>query len=86
MGAIASGATPAAAAKPADSEFVKVKAEKGMGCPSCGAKNTRVVFCPYCGTGFCANCTPSLVPGPDAFTYVCPKCSEQVTVKKKAAG
>jgi len=56
-----------------------------MGCPSCGARNTRVVFCPYCGTGFCANCTPSLLPGADAFTYTCPKCSESVSVKKKSA-
>ena len=85
LGALASGAASPTGNKPADSEFVKVKAEKGMGCPSCGARNTRVVFCPYCGTGFCANCTPSLLPGADAFTYTCPKCSESVSVKKKSA-
>ncbi len=86
LGAIAGGdALQAPSVKEeASSEFVKVKAEKGMGCPNCGAKNTRVVFCPYCGQGFCANCAPSITPGASSFSYVCPKCGESVTVKKKA--
>ncbi|MFA4946585.1 MAG: hypothetical protein WC607_03570 [Candidatus Micrarchaeia archaeon] len=69
--------------KKADSEFVAVKTEKGMGCPKCGAKGTRVVFCPYCGTGFCANCATGVEPGAESFSYSCPKCGESVTVKKK---
>ncbi len=66
----------------AGSEFVDVKREDGMACPNCGAKNTKVVYCPYCGLGFCANCATSLVPGKDAFIYTCPKCGEDVKVKK----
>ncbi|MFQ5406277.1 MAG: hypothetical protein ACE5DI_03925 [Candidatus Micrarchaeia archaeon] len=65
-------------------ELVKIQAEKGMGCPGCHSKNTRIVFCPYCGTGMCANCAPKITPRADHFVYVCPKCLEDVTVKKKA--
>ena len=86
LGAISGVSTaPVVKEEAAGSEFVKVKAEKGMGCPNCGAKNTRVVFCPYCGQGFCANCSPSIAPGATSFSYVCPKCGEGVTVKKKSA-
>ncbi len=72
-------------AKEADSQFVEVKREQGMACPHCGAANTKVVYCPYCGTGFCANCATSLVPAADSFVYTCPKCGEDVNVKKSAA-
>ncbi|PIO02684.1 hypothetical protein COU38_03725 [Candidatus Micrarchaeota archaeon CG10_big_fil_rev_8_21_14_0_10_54_18] len=75
----------AGGAKEVDSQFVEVRREQGMACPHCGAKNTKVVYCPYCGTGFCANCATSLVPAADAFVYTCPKCGEDVNVKKSAA-
>ncbi|MBI5226301.1 zinc ribbon domain-containing protein [Candidatus Micrarchaeota archaeon] len=54
-------------------------------CPTCHQKNSRIVFCPYCGTGMCANCSPKVTPGPDGFTYACPKCQEDIPVKKKQA-
>jgi len=52
-------------------------------CPTCKQKNSRIVFCPYCGAGMCANCSPKVTPGPDGFTYTCPKCQEDIPVKKK---
>ena len=54
-------------------------------CPHCQAKNSRIVFCPYCGTGFCANCSPSITPTTEGFTYQCPKCGEPVPVKRRPA-
>ena len=64
-------------------QVVKMRVAANAGCPHCGAKNVRVVFCPYCGSGMCANCTPSLKPTPDAFVYVCPKCGEEVPVARE---
>ncbi|MFA6048851.1 MAG: hypothetical protein WC792_02815 [Candidatus Micrarchaeia archaeon] len=84
LNAISAGRPQAPAEeKKASVEFVKIQAEKGMGCPTCHSKNTRIVFCPYCGTGLCANCSPKITPKADYFVYVCPKCLEDVTVKKK---
>ncbi|MEK6843589.1 MAG: zinc ribbon domain-containing protein, partial [Candidatus Micrarchaeota archaeon] len=64
--------------------FVKIEAEKGMGCPTCHSKNSKIIFCPYCGTGMCANCSPSIKINEGAFVYTCPKCKEDVDVRKKA--
>ena len=60
-----------------------MQAEEGMGCPYCKAKNAKIIFCPYCGSGMCANCSPKIVPAADQFTYTCPKCGEEVEVKKR---
>ncbi|MBI5036599.1 hypothetical protein HZC09_04620 [Candidatus Micrarchaeota archaeon] len=54
-------------------------------CPNCKAKNSRIVFCPYCGGAMCANCSPSITPSAEGFTYQCPKCGEEILVKKKSA-
>ncbi|MFH0922870.1 MAG: hypothetical protein V1811_02310, partial [Candidatus Micrarchaeota archaeon] len=62
--------------KPSDVSFVKMPAEEISGCPRCHSKNSRVVFCPYCGAGMCANCTPLVKPVEGGFDYTCPKCSE----------
>ncbi len=74
-------AAPEGEAK-AQVQVVKMEVGKNAGCPHCGAKNVRVVFCPYCGSGMCANCTPSLKPTPEAFVYTCPKCGEEVPVAR----
>ncbi len=63
--------------------FVKMKAP-GVGCPTCHSKNSKIIFCPYCGTGLCANCATSIKTTPEAFVYTCPKCGEEITVKRKA--
>ena len=77
-------AAPAPAEKPPAGE-AKPAAKAGAPnvCPTCSTKDAKVIFCPYCGTGFCTNCSPSVRPTPDAFYYVCPKCGEEVTVKRK---
>lgn len=64
--------------------FVKMQAP-GVGCPTCHAKNTKIIFCPYCGTGLCANCAASIKTTPEAFIYTCPKCGEEITIKRKTA-
>jgi Zn finger protein HypA/HybF involved in hydrogenase expression len=73
---------PAEEKKPAVA-LVDVEAKKGMGCPTCHSTNAKIVFCPYCATGMCANCSPRITPTADAIVYVCPKCGEEVTIKKK---
>lgn len=65
-------------------DFVKIQAEKGMGCPTCHNKSSKIIFCPYCGSGMCANCSPSIKIKEGGFVYTCPKCKEDVDVKKKA--
>lgn len=77
-------AAAAAPAKQADVQNVKIQAEKDMACPTCRAKNTKIVFCPYCGSGMCANCSPKIKPvGPGQFLYTCPKCGEEINVKTR---
>ncbi len=73
-----------AAAKKPGVVNVEVKKESALACPTCKAANTRVVFCPYCGTGMCANCSPSIKTEGDLFIFTCPKCSEEVNVAKRA--
>ncbi|MFH1107141.1 MAG: hypothetical protein V1787_04565 [Candidatus Micrarchaeota archaeon] len=74
---------PAAPEPASKIAFVKVEAEKSMGCPTCHSKNSRIIFCPYCGSGMCANCSPKIRPTPEQIVYSCPKCGEEVSVKKK---
>jgi len=68
-----------------DMEFVHIGNEAGMGCPTCHQKNSRIVFCPYCGSGMCTNCSPNVQVDMAGFVYSCPKCGEEVHIKKKAA-
>jgi DNA-directed RNA polymerase subunit RPC12/RpoP len=63
-------------------KFFDLPAERGMGCPTCRTKNIRVAFCPYCGTGMCANCSPRVNATGDELKYACPKCGEEISVKK----
>ncbi|MBI5636221.1 hypothetical protein HY993_04635 [Candidatus Micrarchaeota archaeon] len=51
-------------------------------CPTCQSATPKVVYCPYCTTGMCVNCSPSIKSEGDSFVYTCPKCGEEVTVKK----
>jgi DNA-directed RNA polymerase subunit RPC12/RpoP len=64
-------------------EFVHIQGGKGLGCPNCHQKNAKIVFCPYCGSGMCANCSPNVRLEMDGFGYTCPKCAEEVHIKKK---
>lgn len=68
-----------------DMEFVHIGNEAGMGCPTCHQKNSRIVFCPYCGSGMCTNCSPNVRVDAAGFIYSCPKCGEEVHIKKKSA-
>ncbi len=81
----AKAAQPSAAGAEAQAphvQTVKMQVGRQAGCPHCGAKNVRIIFCPYCSTGMCANCTPNLKPSADAFVYTCPKCGEEVPVAR----
>ncbi|NUN11478.1 hypothetical protein HUU53_02435 [Candidatus Micrarchaeota archaeon] len=66
-----------------ESDVVFVKADGPGSCPRCKAKNSRIVFCPYCGSAMCANCSPQITPKDDGFEYICPNCMEEVFIKKK---
>ncbi|NYZ77913.1 zinc ribbon domain-containing protein [Candidatus Micrarchaeota archaeon] len=70
--------------KEGEMTFVKMQAPD-VGCPTCHSKNARIIFCPYCGTGLCANCATSIKTTAEAFVYTCPKCGEEITVKRKTA-
>jgi len=70
--------------KPSDVTLVKMPSEETGGCPRCHSKNSRIVFCPYCGSAMCANCTPSIKQVEGGFEFVCPKCAETVFVRKKS--
>jgi hypothetical protein len=65
-----------------DVQFIQLPAN-GAGCPRCHSNTARIVFCPYCGSGMCANCSPLIKALDDGFEYTCPKCGENVFVKKQ---
>lgn len=83
LSGITEGVETGGKVKESSSEFVKVESESGMGCPNCHAKNTRIVFCPYCGGAMCTNCSPQIKIEGDKFIFTCPHCGEEVSVKKK---
>lgn len=66
-----------------ESKFIELHTKESMACPTCSTKGVKIAFCPYCGTGYCANCSPKVEVKEDAITYTCPKCGETVDVKKK---
>ncbi len=57
------------------------KEKKRTGCPSCGAKNTTIVYCPYCGKAFCSNCSLKVHRKRGLVFYQCPHCKKEVIVK-----
>lgn len=81
LGAITGGAQPKQAAPSAAAPAQP--AAKAAACPTCNSTNIRVVFCPYCGAGMCANCSSNVRVEGDNLIYVCPKCKEDVTVHQK---
>lgn len=73
-----------AAGKQPKTATVEVTATAIKNCPNCHNKSARIVFCPYCSSAMCANCSPKIEPTPDGFKYTCPKCGEETLVKKKS--
>jgi len=61
----------------------EIKKEKGMSCPTCGAKNAKIIYCPYCGKGFCSNCSLKVQRKGDLVIYQCPNCKKEVIVKSQ---
>lgn len=59
----------------------KMPREKGMSCPKCSSKNSTIVYCPYCGKGFCSNCSDKVQRKGDLILYGCPHCKKEVMVK-----
>ena len=59
----------------------EIKKEKGMSCPTCGAKNVKIIYCPNCGKGFCSNCSLKVQRKGDLIIYQCPNCKKEVIVK-----
>lgn len=66
------------------SETEKLPKEKGMGCPKCNSLKGTVVYCPYCGKGFCSNCADKVKREKGMIFYGCPHCSKEVIVKETA--
>jgi len=60
----------------------KVPKEKGMGCPKCGSLKGTIVYCPYCGRGFCSNCSVKIERKGEMIFYQCPHCMKEVIVKE----
>lgn len=67
------------------SQTEKVPKEKGMGCPKCGSLNGTIVYCPYCGKGFCSNCSVKVERKGDMIFYQCTHCMKEVIVKEAKA-
>ncbi|HIH20751.1 TPA: hypothetical protein HA244_05785 [Candidatus Micrarchaeota archaeon] len=65
-------------------EVKMVKVQESASCPRCHSPNSRIIFCPYCSSGMCANCSPLIKPTEEGFEYTCPNCGESVLVKKQA--
>ncbi len=62
-------------------EKERIPTEKGLSCPNCGSKKSTIVYCPYCGKGFCSNCSDKIERKGDLIFYGCPHCKKDVIVK-----
>jgi len=51
-------------------------------CPSCGATNSTVIYCPNCGEGSCTDCAKKIKVKENFIIYECPKCGKQIIVQK----
>ncbi|MFH0987061.1 MAG: hypothetical protein V1911_03370, partial [Candidatus Micrarchaeota archaeon] len=63
------------------SKAKEVEKKKGMGCPQCGATKGIVIYCPYCGSGFCSDCSGKVERRNDLVMYKCATCKKEVLVK-----
>jgi len=63
------------------SEREKIPREKGLGCPKCRSTKSTIVYCPYCGKGFCSNCSDKIERKGELVFYGCPHCKKDVIVK-----
>ncbi|MBI4214688.1 hypothetical protein HY546_01710 [archaeon] len=63
-------------------ESETIPKEKGMGCPRCASVKSSIVYCPYCGKGFCSNCASKAIIKGDLIFFECPTCVKEVIVKK----
>ncbi len=68
------------------SETQKIpKAEaQGAKCPNCGKLKGTIVYCPYCGKGFCSDCSTAVKREGELIHYKCPTCAKEVIVKDTA--
>jgi DNA-directed RNA polymerase subunit RPC12/RpoP len=64
-------------------EIQEIEKPKGAGCPRCSAMHSTVVYCPYCGKGFCSNCSSKVQAKQEMVFYACPSCSKEVIVRKE---
>jgi hypothetical protein len=62
-------------------EAEKIPKQKGFACPKCGSAKSTVVYCPYCGKGFCSNCSDKIERKGELIFYGCPSCKKDVIVK-----
>jgi predicted RNA-binding Zn-ribbon protein involved in translation (DUF1610 family) len=66
-------------------ETAETEIETGKNvCPECGNKADEIVFCPECGTGFCAHCAEAVKVDGREVRYKCPSCGH--TVKTQVHG
>jgi hypothetical protein len=60
----------------------KIPKQKGLVCPKCGSKKSTIVYCPYCGKGFCSNCSDKIERKGNLVFYMCSSCKKDVIVKE----
>ncbi|MFH1224838.1 MAG: zinc ribbon domain-containing protein [Candidatus Diapherotrites archaeon] len=46
-------------------------------CPNCRNPASDIIYCPNCGTGFCAHCAKGAEVLQEQIKYTCPKCGFQ---------
>ena len=54
---------------------------QGAKCPNCGKLKGTIVYCPYCGKGFCSDCSTAVKREGELIHYKCPTCAKEVIVK-----
>jgi len=62
-------------------ERERIPTEKGLSCPKCRSTKSTIVYCPYCGKGFCSNCSDKIERKGELVFYGCPHCKKDVIVK-----
>ena len=62
-------------------ERERIPTEKGLSCPKCRSTKSTIVYCPYCGKGFCSNCSDKIERKGELVFYGCPHCKKDVIVR-----
>ena len=66
-----------------EEEHITKQVNAKNSCPNCSAKTSHIIFCPECGTAYCAHCAKTAVKEKGTEKYSCPKCGRETKISQQ---